>query len=66
MRCQICKKKISPLLQLMHTCRCGKVVCSTHKSESSHRCTFDWKKHGEDILTDKLQVNERTNRIQII
>lgn len=66
MRCQICNKKLSPLFTAMHTCRCGKVVCSVHKSESSHNCTFNWRKHGANILTDKLRVNERTNGLQKI
>lgn len=68
MKCEICKKKLPSLLRLMHTCRCGKVVCSVHKSETAHNCTFNWKSYGKEVLVDKLNANslERNSRLQKI
>ncbi len=52
--CVVCNKKIPHLMVSLYTCKCGKVVCSTHKSESLHNCDFDWKTHEKDILKSKL------------
>lgn len=65
-RCCVCKKKIPSILVEMHTCRCGKLVCGQHKSESLHDCTFDWKSHGKDILSSTLSSAKSTTLLDKI
>lgn len=55
-RCAICNKKIAIIFLKVNECKCGKLLCSRHKSEASHACTFDWKKYGASQLAQKLII----------
>uniref|UniRef100_A0A0N4ZH27 AN1-type zinc finger protein 6 n=1 Tax=Parastrongyloides trichosuri TaxID=131310 RepID=A0A0N4ZH27_PARTI len=39
-RCNMCKKKVG---LTGFTCRCGGLYCSTHRYDSAHECTFDYR-----------------------
>ncbi len=56
-RCAVCNKKIPSIFLKINTCKCGKIVCSKHKSEASHGCTFDWKNYGCKELSNKLIIS---------
>jgi len=53
-RCSICNKRVRTLFVDAHTCKCGMVVCSLHKSANSHGCTFNWREREAKILEQKL------------
>lgn len=57
LRCVVCNKKIPSIFLKINECKCGKIVCSQHKSEASHACTFDWKSHGCKELSNKLIIS---------
>ncbi len=61
--CVVCNKKIPYLMLSIYTCKCGKVVCSEHKSESIHNCDFDWKNRGKDALKSNLMNGVGTKQI---
>lgn len=61
--CVVCNKKIPHLMLSLYTCKCGKIVCSEHKSESLHDCDFDWRSRGKDILKSKLMNGVDTKQI---
>lgn len=45
--CIVCNKKIKIFAV---QCKCKKPLCKLHVSETSHTCTFDYQKHGKDLL----------------
>jgi predicted nucleic acid binding AN1-type Zn finger protein len=52
-RCEYdtCKRK----LRLMpFICRCKRQFCATHRHSFDHNCTFDFKKHNQEILKKTL------------
>mgnify|MGYP001468132209 CR=1 FL=1 len=51
--CFMCNKR----LKLMYTfdCRCGENFCSLHRTPEYHNCTFDYTKHGNKTLENKLE-----------
>jgi len=67
LKCAVCSTKIPSMMKLMHTCKCGKVVCSKHKSENLHSCDFNWKVKGKERLAESLYsaVPERSQVAQI-
>jgi len=46
-RCWACNKKVG---LTGFTCRCEYVFCSTHRYADEHKCTFDYKKMGREVL----------------
>lgn len=60
-RCCVCRKK--NLTNLI--CKCGKVVCLTHRYESSHECNFNWKQQGRKILHEQLKF-EPPPKIEVV
>lgn len=66
-RCCICNKRVNTLFVEAHTCKCGKIVCSAHKSAKSHECTFDWREREAKILekklTHELGIKNNSNKI---
>lgn len=48
MRCSECRKKLN--ITNVHTCRCEKLFCSTHRYSELHSCTYDYKTEGRRIL----------------
>ena len=66
-RCCICNKRVKPLFVDAHTCKCGMIVCSVHKSATAHACTFDWREREAKILerklTHELGIKKKGNKI---
>jgi hypothetical protein len=52
-RCQHdgCKVK---LMLADFACRCKSFYCSQHRFAESHKCTFDYKASGKDLLTKQM------------
>ena len=61
-RCPICNKKLG---LLDYTCRCGNTYCIQHKMPEEHKCTFDYKKLGKDIIdkNNPLVVKDKVIKI---
>ena len=58
-RCNVCNKKLKTcVLQ----CKCKKLFCSAHISNLNHECSFDFKKHNQDLLREK-NLTVRANKI---
>ncbi len=50
-RCCICRKKNLTNIQ----CKCGQIVCMTHRYADSHKCTFNHALYEKKILSNNLQ-----------
>lgn len=48
-----CNKKLT-LVQKSLACKCGKYFCSSHRFESQHNCSFDFKSSHKNILQSRL------------
>ena len=48
-----CNKKLT-LVQKSLACKCGKYFCSSHRFESQHNCSFDFKSSQKNILQSRL------------
>lgn len=61
-RCWKCNKKVG-LVGL--SCRCGYIYCNTHRYPEQHKCDFDFKKHGKDILkqNNKQIIHEKLEKL---
>ena len=48
-RCVVCNKKTGII---PYTCKCDPKVlfCTLHRLPESHKCTYDWKKDGQEKL----------------
>ncbi|XWS73924.1 hypothetical protein CRYUN_Cryun02cG0170900 [Craigia yunnanensis] len=46
-RCLICKKRVA---LTGFNCRCGMVLCGTHRYPEQHGCTFDFKGMGKEQI----------------
>ncbi len=46
-KCHICNKKLK-LTSLI--CKCNNTYCNLHTPPEMHNCSFDYKKHGQDLL----------------
>lgn len=46
--CIVCNKKVK--ISAVQ-CKCKQPLCKLHVSEASHTCSFDYKKHGKELLT---------------
>lgn len=47
LKCAVCKQKLG-LLPLL--CRCEQALCSRHLIFSEHKCTFDYKGEGRNVI----------------
>ena len=64
MKCSICSIKINKLYKTIHTCKCGNVYCSQHKS--MHNCNFDYQREQKELLSNnlvKIECNHNLNYI---
>ena len=52
-RCMRCNKKLG-LLGIK--CKCDLYFCSDHRYSDRHNCSFDYKKHGKELLTKNNPV----------
>jgi len=46
-RCQVCNKKLRTCVL---ECKCKKVFCSAHISNTTHDCPFDYKAFGKELV----------------
>ena len=46
-RCQVCNKKLKTCVL---ECKCKKVFCSAHISNTAHNCSFDYKALGKELI----------------
>tara|TARA_B100001989_G_scaffold147864_1_gene105367 strand:- start:2486 stop:2836 length:351 start_codon:yes stop_codon:yes gene_type:complete len=46
-RCQVCNKKLRTCVL---ECKCKKVFCSAHISNTAHNCSFDYKALGKELV----------------
>jgi len=51
--CKICNKRLRIALSDIR-CKCGLRVCTDHKAEKKHNCTWDWKGNGKASLQSSL------------
>ena len=51
MKCNFCNKSSIYNMQ----CRCEKFFCRKHFNPSTHKCTYDFCKEANKILSDKLE-----------
>ncbi len=51
-RCLKCSKKL-PLTAF--TCKCANYFCADHRPPEEHSCTYNYKQHGQQLLT---QINQ--------
>ena len=57
-----CKVK---LMLADFACRCNSFYCSQHRFAEAHKCTFDYKAVGKDLLTKQMPtiVGEKFERV---
>ena len=48
-RCSVCKKKVGIL---GWECKCGKLLCTSHRTPEDHACDFDYRTEGKKRLAD--------------
>lgn len=47
-KCIVCGKNIKIFAV---QCKCKQPLCKLHVMESQHQCSYDYKKHGQEILS---------------
>lgn len=50
-RCVECRNK---LMLTDFPCKCGLTHCSKHRLPELHKCTFDFRKNGQEFLSTNL------------
>ena len=58
-----CKKKLT-LTSIR--CKCEKYFCSTHRYESEHACTFDYRAEQKDNLNKYMSTAVIAKKIEAI
>ena len=48
-RCSVCKKKVGIL---GWECKCGKLLCTSHRTPEDHACDFDYRTEGKKRLAE--------------
>jgi AN1-type zinc finger protein 5/6 len=48
-RCTVCKKKVG---LLGFECKCGKLLCTSHRQAEEHQCDYDYRTEGKKRLAD--------------
>lgn len=63
LKCKECNKKL--ISGMEHRCRCSKVFCITHRLPEEHKCTFDYKTLGKEILSkaNPVVMDEKIEKI---
>lgn len=51
-----CHKKRS---NFNFVCRCEKQFCDIHRMPETHKCTYDYKTHGRNILNNSLNREKK-------
>ena len=52
-RCAMCKKKVG---LLGFECKCGKLLCSNHRTAEEHECDYDYRTEGKKRLAEANPV----------
>ena len=50
-RCGFCKKKMG---LLPFSCKCGGLYCVEHRSDISHKCTYDYTSENKRCLSTSM------------
>ena len=60
--CIVCNKKVKIFAV---QCKCKQPLCKLHVSETSHTCSFDYKKHSKELLnmTNPKITTEKINHL---
>jgi len=58
-KCNVCRKKLG-ILPI--ECKCGHIFCGEHRYADAHKCTYDWHKSNQSLLSDKLMSSKTTIR----
>jgi hypothetical protein len=48
-RCFVCKKSVG---LLGFECKCGRLLCTSHRQAEEHQCEFDYRAEGKKRLAD--------------
>nr|GEW73190.1 zinc finger A20 and AN1 domain-containing stress-associated protein 1-like [Tanacetum cinerariifolium] len=61
-KCFDCNKKVGVM---GFKCRCGETFCGMHRYPEEHKCEFDFKKTGRDLIAKENPVvkADKVNRI---
>jgi predicted nucleic acid binding AN1-type Zn finger protein len=51
-KCAFCQKKLG---LVNFSCRCGGLFCSVHRLDSDHKCSFDFRKENQSLLSTTLE-----------
>jgi len=54
-RCYECHKRVGLTGFL---CQCGYVFCAKHRYAEEHNCTFDYSKHGKELLAQQVRSSQ--------
>lgn len=65
LKCNICKKKISIIEEIMAKCKCNNYYCTLHRLPENHNCEFDYIANNKSILEKKL-IKPDTNKNLVI
>lgn len=65
-RCNICKKKISIIEEIMAKCKCNNNYCTLHRLPEYHNCDFDYISENKIILEKKLVKPEQNRNIEVL
>jgi len=53
LKCGVCNKSIKTLESVTGKCKCGNTYCTQHRYPETHKCSFNHKELGRNILLDK-------------
>ena len=53
-KCYTCKKHLNYTDTIVGRCKCNHNFCSQHKSNSNHKCTFNFRQKQQELLKRTL------------
>jgi hypothetical protein len=62
-RCELCKKKLG---LMEYKCKCGKLFCITHLHAEEHKCTYDYKHEGQELLKKQIEIGPLAIKLEKI
>ena len=61
-RCGSCSKRLG-LVQF--ACKCGGIYCSTHRGDTLHNCSYDYKSENTKVLSTTM-VKLTSKKIEVV
>jgi hypothetical protein len=49
-----------------YKCKCGKIFCITHLHAEAHKCTFDYKQEGKELLKKQIETGPLSVKLEKI